>query len=756
MSAFEEYRRRRASAPSLADAAIAIAATGLPVFPCGANKRPLTEHGFKDASTDETTIRRWFADPAAVMIGMPTGRASGLVVVDVDIKDGRQGMDWLNANSHRLPQTRTIRTGSGGLHLYLRHWGEVVRNSASRIAPGIDVRGDGGYVIVVPSPNYVVADAAEPAEADGWLRALLCPPEPALAPRPAPRARDAVPDAYAEVALREELDRAASAPDGTRNHTIHEVAVKLGTLVGAGLLPRGLVEAELGAIAAQWPNRPKTLDTIKRGIDYGQAHPRDLPEREPTPVAEDVHPAAPFLARLAAMQRAKPSVEAAEPIPVDIMSPGGVLQMLVDASVRTAIRPQPFLALGAAICAVGVLAGRKYRTSTDLRTNIYAAAVAESGGGKDHAPEIIRRCFDAAKLDRYLGGETIASGRAVLSSLEQHPARLFMVDEFGMFLTTVTGGKAAPHRAEIWSELMKLFSRAKGIYRGTEYANKKEAPRIDINQPCACFYGTTTPSTFWSALEGGALTDGSLARFLVFVTDNDRPDRNEGAGIFTPSQDLLDALKAIVRGQGDALPPGNLPGGAFVAAMTAMDEPDPYTVPMAAGAERLHRQRQAGEDEWARKVAGTLQAAIVNRLGENAAKLALISAISRDPAHPEIAERDVEWAWLLAEHCTRTLLKDAGRFMADSDYERKVNRLVEIITKHGPISDAMIYNRHSFRLPARERADMLRDLVQVGVLVAIQADPDRPGPKPIRYAIATKDPADAGSVEIDPGMEPSP
>ena len=135
----------------------------------------------------------------------------------------------------------------------------------------------------------------------------------------------------------------------------------------------------------------------------------------------------------------------------------------------------------------------------------------------------------------------------------------------------------------------------------------------DIHQPCVCFYGTTTPSTFWKALEGGAMMDGSLARFLVFVTDNDRPDRNRAAGIVAPPAPLLDALKAIIRGQGDPPPPGNLPD-VHVPPMTASDEPTPFTVPMTAAAEALHEQKLAEEDAWARKVAGTPQAAIVNRL----------------------------------------------------------------------------------------------------------------------------------------------
>ena len=433
--------------------------------------------------------------------------------------------------------------------------------------------------------------------------------------------------------------------------------------------------------------------------------------------AADVHPAAALLAKLDA-SRAKQQA-APLPVPATILQPGGVLQMLVDECVGSALRPQPFLALGAAICAVGALAGRQYRTRTDLRTNVYIAAVAESGGGKDHAPEVIRRCFDLAKLDRYLGGENLASGRGMLSALEQHPARLFQIDEFGLFLSTVTGGRAPAHKAEIWSELMKLYSRAKGIYRGTEYANKKDAPRVDIHQPCVCFFGTTTPSTFWKALEGGAMMDGSLARFLVFVTDTDRPERNPNAGIIAPPPALLDALKAITRGAGDPPPPGNLPD-VHVVPMSATEEATPHTVPMTASAEALHDRKLAEEDVWAKKVAGTPQAAIVNRLGENASKLALICAISRDPAHPQVTEPDVAWGWALAEHCTRTVLRDAQRFLADSEFEKRLNKAINIIGKHGPCSRRDMFHK-GLKLTAREFGEVIEALVTNGAVIETAA-----------------------------------
>ncbi|WP_148360731.1 bifunctional DNA primase/polymerase, partial [Acidisphaera rubrifaciens] len=120
------------------------------------------------------------------LIGMPTGEASGLDVLDVDPRHG--GDVWHAANMHRLPETRLHRTQSGGLHLLFIH-APGVRNSESKIAPGIDVRGDGGYAIIPPSPGYVVEHDAPPAHWPDWLliEALPPPPPPRAPSGPHPR-----------------------------------------------------------------------------------------------------------------------------------------------------------------------------------------------------------------------------------------------------------------------------------------------------------------------------------------------------------------------------------------------------------------------------------------------------------------------------------------------------------------------------------------------------------------------------------------
>jgi hypothetical protein len=163
-------------------AALAYAARGMPVFPCKPDKRPFTANGFKDASTAPQTIRTMWTAHHGAMIGLPTGKASELVVVDVDV-DPAKGLDGLTTwaalvSQHGAPvTTRTHRTPRGGLHLVFRHPGEKVKSTTSALAAGIDTRGDGGYVILPPSRNgsapYTVEVDTDPAPLPAWLIALF-------------------------------------------------------------------------------------------------------------------------------------------------------------------------------------------------------------------------------------------------------------------------------------------------------------------------------------------------------------------------------------------------------------------------------------------------------------------------------------------------------------------------------------------------------------------------------------------------------
>jgi len=143
-------------------------------------KFPATVHGLLDATTDEDVIDRWFAENPDANVGVRAGAVSGLVVVDVDIKNNAGGAESLGRLEAEHGPLATLRatTPTGGQHLFFKAPdGIVVRNTAGFL-PGLDSRGDGGYVVASPSTTpagtYAWVDPAVPvAPLPGWLLGML-------------------------------------------------------------------------------------------------------------------------------------------------------------------------------------------------------------------------------------------------------------------------------------------------------------------------------------------------------------------------------------------------------------------------------------------------------------------------------------------------------------------------------------------------------------------------------------------------------
>ncbi len=156
-------------------AALEYAEHGVPVFPCNRKKRPLVKTGFKAASTNPAHIRAWWRSWPHALIGIPTGAASGWLVLDIDSKNGVNGFESL-PNWREMTDV-IVRTPSGGAHLYFAF--DTVRpmgSSAGKFAPGVDIRGEGGYVIAPPSrpdmarPEYRIEDGCDDLVRSGGAR----------------------------------------------------------------------------------------------------------------------------------------------------------------------------------------------------------------------------------------------------------------------------------------------------------------------------------------------------------------------------------------------------------------------------------------------------------------------------------------------------------------------------------------------------------------------------------------------------------
>jgi hypothetical protein len=173
------------------DSALRYAARGWPIFPvhsplddgrcsCGRScdspaKHPRTQRGLIDASTDPATVTGWWQRWPQANVGLRTGNRAGVIVLDVDPRHGGdETLHDLERAHGPLPRTTTVVTPSGGQHIYFRHPGGSVPNSAGALGVGLDVRGDGGYVLTPPSVGvngrrYELDERAPLAPMPEWL-----------------------------------------------------------------------------------------------------------------------------------------------------------------------------------------------------------------------------------------------------------------------------------------------------------------------------------------------------------------------------------------------------------------------------------------------------------------------------------------------------------------------------------------------------------------------------------------------------------
>ena len=165
------------------DAALRYINHGWPIHPIKADpsKRPLTDHGFQDATTDPEQIRKWWMRWPEANIGMATGKQAGVFVIDIDNIEAHRTdgfavwrdlcllNDWQTYSN-----VLSVATPSGGMHLYFNYV-DGITNARGKLPLGLDVRGQGGYVLLPPSEirskkySWIYPHATEAMNAPRWL-----------------------------------------------------------------------------------------------------------------------------------------------------------------------------------------------------------------------------------------------------------------------------------------------------------------------------------------------------------------------------------------------------------------------------------------------------------------------------------------------------------------------------------------------------------------------------------------------------------
>jgi hypothetical protein len=227
-----------ADVASARNAALTLASMGLPCFPCAGSKKPTCPHGFQDATNDPQCLRDLWARFPGPLTGVRTGAKSGFDVLDVDPKH-REAIDWFRTHCARFPRTRVHCTRSGGIHLLFRH-AAGLRCSGSRLARGVDVRADGGYIIWWAAIGLPLMLDAPLADWPQWLLEILMPSSQPMAPRVV------VADSRA---LGQIVRRVARAHEGERNGITYWAGCRAGEMVASGLLDADTAAAVIAEAA---------------------------------------------------------------------------------------------------------------------------------------------------------------------------------------------------------------------------------------------------------------------------------------------------------------------------------------------------------------------------------------------------------------------------------------------------------------------------------------------------------------------------
>ena len=530
-----------------------------PVFPAK-GKVPLTPNGFRDATKDPTQIRAWWREYPDANVAIPTGSISGFDALDIDLRHGGEGsLDELVRQHGPLPETAESLTGGGGHHVLFKH-GEGVKNAAD-IKPGIDVRGDGGYIVVPPSMHesgrsYAWEQSSRPEDVDiaewpRWLLALLPSRNGSTPPAPA---------------VGEEI------PEGRRNATFCSLA---GTM-RARDMSRGAIEAALFEENKKCspPLSENEIKKIAGSVSRYPAPEPTKPSKAPSGGFAGSEPERFGEAEWPEPEALPEGLPPVEPFPFELL-PGSLRPWVEDIAERMQCPPD-YLAVGAMV-ALGATVGRQVgirpRRQDDwlVVPNLWGIAVGNPGLMKSPAlAEVLKplRRLEAEARDEYQGIVVEYEAERMVADAEKKQAedevkkavKEGVGDPKAMALEAVNAAVQEPQRqryivndttVEKLGELLAANLRGLMLFRdelsgflrmldkegnegarafylegwagsGAEFTyDRIGRGTIDLPPPCISVLGAMTNGTWTSyvyrAAQGGVGDDGLVQRFQLAV-----------------------------------------------------------------------------------------------------------------------------------------------------------------------------------------------------------------------------------------------
>ena len=404
----------------------------------------------------------------------------------------------------------------------------------------------------------------------------------------------------------------------------------------------------------------------------------------------------------------------------DFYSPAGFVGNLADFIVENSKYRQPILALSASLAYTGVLMGRKVATEENTRSNLFIAALARTGHGKESARGIIKR-LDAELGLECFGAEKVTSRAAIERILAWRNSSLFMIDEFGLFMRAIFNENAPKYAVEVMSTFMEVYT-SSGVYYGQDKASREEK-RFEIDQPCCAIYGTSTPETFWGSLDSSKVRDGSMNRFTIFNAPHDRPERQRGKMLGAFPKKIVDRAKYF---KNMKLKPHKAGDD-----LEEFGSPEPEIITYTDNAWKKFEEL---EDYCTKKIdsSGALGSMWV-RTAEHSKKIALINCVGDNKY--EISGEHAEYGCELMKFLTKTTCTEIDLHLADNEYERTSKRIERMIRESSSkgLSSTDLYRATRFLRSGKHRKEILDDLQASNLIICLKDDGSGTGRRSERW-----------------------
>lgn len=396
----------------------------------------------------------------------------------------------------------------------------------------------------------------------------------------------------------------------------------------------------------------------------------------------------------------------------------GVLGAFHKFILATSPKPQPVLALGAALSFCATVIGQRVKLeSFGVRPNIYVLAVGVSGSGKDRPMSACKQVAQAAGLfDELIGVEDVASDSGIVASVVKSPRQLMLIDEASVLLNTISDPRAGAHLKGVVGTMLKLYSSSDGKYKSKSYADSERNTSID--QPCVSFFGSCTPRGLSDALTNKDIESGLLSRMVIFDAGSTDPRITAPENIEVP-----DSIVEWVTAWNAVKPVPNLMhlvGGAPVIS--------PRQVMITAEATKIAMDFEGEMHEAKGKARRSGKDALYVRAFENALKFALIRACSIWPIENAIGTGVMvdesalkvdapimRWAVDLSRTTVERMVMTTDD-IADTAYEQQLKMLRKVIKMSAGrgMSTRDLARCPAGRMAPRALDDLLKTLSDAG------------------------------------------